>query len=476
MRPQAKKNVREMQVGMLVLTGILIAAAFSFRLTESPLFRRGTELQVYLKDATGIFLKSKVKMAGIDIGYIKEIELEDGQARLTLVITEKIEIPRGSQALPRPLGILGDKYIEISVPLELQKNINTGTKKDSAWLNSLWMKEAVAQEVGPPKQMYRSGETLESKNSAATLDDVTRQMGIVGENLKSISHDLKVLVESNDDAMGSSIQSLNRILSKLDKAFANLDEKKLQKNIEDLGKSLESVNESIGRVKSITRKIDEGEGTVGALINDRETVDRLNQTLVSLNSFLDRAQRTELRISISSEYLPSPKATKSYLGLSIRPREDYGYLAQVVYDQQGVTKRSTVTKVTNGGPPQVVETTEVDENDFKFSLQFAKRLEAFSGRIGIFESTGGAAFDVHFLQDRLVFSTEVFEFNRVNTPAYLKTYLTFNFLDYFYLNMGGADLLSKKGDLGQRTFFVGFGISFADSDLKTLAILPSSLP
>lgn len=475
MRAPVKKGVREMQVGMLALTGILIAAAFSFRLTESPLFRRGTELKIFLKDSTGIFLKSKVKMAGIDIGYVKEIELKDGKAQLTLVITKKIEIPVGSEAVPRPLGILGDKYIEIAVPTNLQNDITTTPeskeKPDGAFLDLIFP-SAMAEE----KTVHKSGEVIKTRDSAASIDDVTRQMGVVAENLKDISKDIKVLVENNDEALGASIQSLNRILRKLDAAFNGLDEKKLQKNIENLSDSLESINKSLSRVDNITRKIDEGEGTVGALVNDRETVDRLNQTLTSLNSFLDRAHRTDLKLSISSEYNTEPNATKSYFGLHIRPREDYGYLAQIVYDQLGVIKNKTVTTTRGTGAPEVVRTSEVDESSFKFSLQFTKRIGFFNGRIGIFESTGGAGTDVIMLDDHFKLSAEIFDFNRTSTPPNFKAYATVQFLDYFFINAGGADLLSKRGDLGKKSFFVGVGITFSDSDLKTLAILPSSLP
>ena len=41
----------------------------------------------------------------------------------------------------------------------------------------------------------------------------------------------------------------------------------------------------------MTGKIDDGEGTVGALINDRETVDALNETLENANDVIEKQRR-----------------------------------------------------------------------------------------------------------------------------------------------------------------------------------------
>jgi phospholipid/cholesterol/gamma-HCH transport system substrate-binding protein len=102
MRERSKKGVKELQVGFFVFIGLLVVAAFSFRITETPIFYQGTEIVAYLDDATGLFKKSKVKMAGIDVGLVTAIELDNGKAKITLTISEEMDIPTNAQVIPRP--------------------------------------------------------------------------------------------------------------------------------------------------------------------------------------------------------------------------------------------------------------------------------------------------------------------------------------------------------------------------------------
>lgn len=62
----------------------------------------------------GLSVGDKVRMAGIDIGYVENSVLEDDfRATLTLKIHNDIQIPDDSGAAIVSSGIMGNKYIEI---------------------------------------------------------------------------------------------------------------------------------------------------------------------------------------------------------------------------------------------------------------------------------------------------------------------------------------------------------------------------
>lgn len=137
MREPSKGMDREVQVGLFVFLACAIIAAFSFRITDTPIFRHGKNYVVFLSDATGIFKNSKVKMAGIDIGVIRKIELEGNRAKLTLLIDKEYEIPKNSIVVPRPLGILGDKFIEIQPQGETKQGEQIEKSSDESGFNPL---------------------------------------------------------------------------------------------------------------------------------------------------------------------------------------------------------------------------------------------------------------------------------------------------------------------------------------------------
>ena len=77
----------------------------------------------------------------------------------------------------------------------------------------------------------------------------------------------------------------------------------------------------------------------------------------------------------------------------------------------------------------------------------------FSPRAGIIQSKFGAGLDYYFLNDRIKFSLESFDFNRQPNPHF-RLYLDISASKYIYLHFGLDDFsLSDK-----RKFFFGLGL------------------
>lgn len=486
MRAPSKAYVREMQVGLFVVLACIIIALFSFKITQSPVFRRGTPLKVYLSDATGIFIDSKVKMAGIDIGTITGVSLEDGKARIDVLINKGIQLPVDAKIFPRPLGILGDKFLEVQVPREgVDANDDTTAPPPestrSSWLNWL-IPSAYAQTPESPtpatsKRVLKKGEVIKGVDGSVTLDDLARQLGSASDDLKDISKNVKTMVRDNKGEVTQMIHTLNRVSTKLEKTIDGFDEKKLHRDLKNLSESVGNFGATLKNMESITKKIDQGEGTLGKLVNDTTTVNELNKTLATISQVVDRARRTLTIVDVNGEYAAQARTAKSYIGITIQPREDTAYIAQFIIDPRGYQTRKTVRTIdqTNGSLVSSQEIITNEKNDLKFSLQFMKRVDNLSVRLGLFESTGGFGLDYFFWADRLQLSVEFFNWARQDNNGYLKAYAKLYLLNYVYLIVGGDDLLAKKNptDSISSSFMGGIGLRFTDDDLKTMLALTS---
>jgi phospholipid/cholesterol/gamma-HCH transport system substrate-binding protein len=486
MREPSKGMDREIQVGLFVFLACVIIAAFSFRITDSPVFRNGKDYVVYLNDATGIFKNSKVKMAGIDIGVIKRIELEAGQAKLTLLIDQEHHIPSNAIVVPRPLGILGDKYLEVQVPASKEPGqpLKESPSSYFRWLDAIFPsahaqesayaddapKGATPQILSGPEA--KPGSVLKVKENAATMDDLLRKVGDVSADLKVISQDVKVFVKTSRPELTEFIQALNRISKKIETTLAEVDSDQLSRDIKALSKSAGELGKSIEHINSIAAKIDNGEGTLGKLVNDPTTIDQINRTLNTINAVVERARRTRIVIDIDGNYLERSGTTKTYVGIEILPKEDIGYRAELVFDPEG-TYKTTVTETTvNGGPVTTTMEREQKKDALKFSLQFVKRVYNFGLRLGMFESAGGFAVDYLPWGRDLTLTSEIFDFGRENNNARWKTEASFQFFQYLRLTAGVDDILAKKGGAYKTSFYAGLGLRFDDDDIKLLFALP----
>ena len=106
---------RELKIGIFLAVAISVLAAFIFVVGDlSVLFKKpGYLLYVSYDSAAGLEKRALVRMAGVKIGYVKDIRLKQSKAEVLLSIDSGINVPRGSKATLASLGLLGEKHIEI---------------------------------------------------------------------------------------------------------------------------------------------------------------------------------------------------------------------------------------------------------------------------------------------------------------------------------------------------------------------------
>ncbi len=437
----------EFKVGILVVIVSGLIGVMSIKVAEGPGVLAGDkEVHFVVDDAGGLVKNSAVKMAGIKVGVIDEIELVDGKAKVHLVLDGDVPLTTSGKVELRSDGILGDKHVEL-VPgsptdPEVKENSQLPMSDTQAGLDN------IMKEVGKIAQsLNQLGDNL---NKATSGDgDPNTPVGRIILNIEKLTKDLAEVSAENKE-------KINNIIARVDSLTTNLDTYINQESLARIDKSIQNIEE-------ITTKINEGEGTVGRLINDDETVEKINTAVAKVNDFLGGADKMEMSIDYHSEYLADVDLTKSYLGVKIKPGLDRYYDIQVVDDPRGVV-RKTKTE-TNLSPTE--EKTVTFYNKIKLTALFAKNFYNFTIKGGLIENSGGVAFDYHLFDRRLTLSAEFFDFD----DLYIRSFARLNILDGVYL-IGGGDNLMSSGDTSSSAF-VGAGIFITNDDLKTLASFAS---
>lgn len=475
MRPQTHGYDRELLSGLFVLLGIFVVGLFSLKITDSPVFRPGTEYTVFLSDATGIFKSSKVKISGINVGVVKNIDLVEGKAKVLIILDRGHKIEKGSYVLPRSQGILGDRFLEIVIPENdderqmLEKNglklvpKSEGSTSSFNFLNLL-LPMAVADEL------YQSGDTIPSRQGTASADDVMRKLGDISQDVKVLAKDLKEIIHDNKGDISNAVKAIRRSADNLDLILRDIGEKNTRT---DLKQAIHGLHDAVQNIRDISDKINKGEGTIGKLVNDPQTADQLVRALNSINEYLDRAKRTQITVEMSTNYLTGTHKSKSFFDLKMMPRSSYGYKFGLVQDPGGRLTKTEKSVIVNGGAPVVTIEESYDKTAFKFNLQFIRKIYSTSLRVGLFESTGGVGFDQELWRDHLFLTAEAFDFGRDNENARVRVLARFLFLDSIFVQAGYDDLAAKVTSNRSKSFFGGIGLSFDDSDLKNFFFLLS---
>lgn len=439
------KNISSIRVGVFALVGILLVAYLTLRVSDLK-FSPGGTYAVYLEmnSAEGIDSKTPVQVAGIQVGIVDEISLTSGNlARLKLKIRKGVLLPSDVSAEVRVKGVLGDAYLEL-LP-------------------------------GKSGQNLTAGDTIRKVGPAADFNELTRNLNEVALNLKDISVSIKGYVSSDNSVFGRIMTNMDKLTSNL-ATFAGNNRENMDAivwNLKELTRGLngivredaDEINRALSRIDSITAKIDQGKGTLGRLVNDPSTVEKLNEGLDTINDTVGSVNRLKFEFGYHLEYLGGTNDYKNYAHLNIWPRPDKGFLFEFISDPNPPPVRTTTTSVvTTGGISNTVvtNTDQIQRNKFRISAEFAKKFYDFTLRGGIIESTGGIGVDYNRGPFGIQF--EAFDFADQQRP-HLKAMGTMNVTKSIYL-LGGVDDFIAKGQTPD--WFFGAGLRFVDDDIKSL--------
>lgn len=483
----------EAKVGFFVVIGIMILGYMSMKAgTFEYTGDKGYEVYALFDSAEGIVKGVPVEIAGVEVGRVKEITLEAGKARLILQINPEVQIGEDAEAIIRSKGVLGDKYVQIALaspeasPIgpggrisqtQSPANIDTLLKQlSSIGTDIKEITESFSGVLGGEEGEASLKITMDNmRELAVTLNETVQKnnenINRMLNNLAVFSKNLKEMSGANKEAVGETVDNFRQASSQLRETLIALNEitQKVNRGEGTIGKliheeqTIKRLNETLVALKEITERINKGEGTIGRLVQEDETVDNLNETLTGINEYLRTEERFRTYVDYHGEYLFDREEMKSYLSLRIQPKEDKYYLLGIVDDPAG-KKSVTETTTTVGGVSTTKHVETIDKDQIKFSAQIAKRYYDLGLRGGIFESTGGMGADYYFFDDRLVFSLEAFDFDPDEKP-HLKFKADFTPFQYIYLTAGLDDFIS---DADNESFFVGAGLYFSDEDIKTL--------
>lgn len=264
---------KEIKVGIFIflcltlfLISVLLLGGDRYLLKSTLLLR------LQMNQVQGIVEGSAVSLSGINIGSVKKIDFTpQGNIEILLRLDQNFSpmITEGSQASVRTQGALGDKYIYI--------------------------------EPGPPQNRpLKEGDLLASDSNEDFLDMIKTKGPELGR-ITDVFKELQTFTQSLNEG-----QKTRQIISNLETISLLLKQvlTDTHTTLNDFrGETSQNLKEASHSLASILKKIDQGQGTLGALINDST----INNKILSLlgDSPHNKYLKPLIRESIQNP-LPSP--------------------------------------------------------------------------------------------------------------------------------------------------------------------------
>lgn len=476
---------RSLKVGITLVAAIIAGFVLWRTIFRGQGGGDGYRLYAIFDDATGLVPRSRVVTAGIGIGEIERIRLENGHARVTIRVQGDVPMFRNATISKRSVSILGE-FVLVVAPGDATNpplrdgdritHVNEGTNTDAI------MNNVAAITADIRRVTERLSNVVGNDNGQQQIADTIR-------NVSELTAAINRTVQQNADVVTHTLQSVDRITTQggpeIQAMLANLrvstdrlaqilgrDQPQdantvteTQEAIRNIASASRELRETLEHVNATTGAIDRGEGNLGRLVRDETLIDEVQGTAEAINDVVGPISRLQTIVGLRSEYGFISNTLRSTVELRLQPREDKYYLLEFVDDPRGSTRNiSTVTDTTDPTMTAHVRTTQrVTSDAFRFSLMFARRLGPATFRFGIKESSGGLGLDLHLLNNALEVRTDVFAFGE-NTYPRLRVAAAVNILQRAWL-IGGVDDVFN-GD--RFDYFLGAQLRFNDEDIKSI--------
>jgi len=282
----AKKDI-EFQVGVIILLGMIILFGSLYWLQGYKLERNAQLITVRFRDVGTLAVGNKVTVSGVHRGKVNKLRLTENGVLVDLLLYKDVVLKSDAKIIIKNLGLMGDRFIAISPGTDsalFDTSLVTDGYYDAGLPEVMGLMGDMVVEL---RELVHSFKTTVASDSSLnkfrmTLDNMEKVTGTLAkyvsrneikfnqtvDNIHKASLRLNRLVEDNSDKVDSSFQRIDRATENLDLFVARLDT--LSANVRDFTESLNNPD-----------------GTMNLLMNDRRLYDDLRHTADNLDDLIN---------------------------------------------------------------------------------------------------------------------------------------------------------------------------------------------
>lgn len=284
------KLSRELKTGIIVIGGILLfILGFSY-LKSTPLFDNSKTLYAVYPNVGGLQSGTVVSINGFGVGKVNDIRFMDAKGNLvvTFTVSSDFQFSKNSTVELYDTGIIGGKGLQIMPIFDNGPNIKSGDTLSTETRPGLT--ELAQQKLTPLFRKFESAVTdadsvlmnvndvLDTKTKA-DLRNAINGLSNLMVSLNTSATSLNAVLDANKGTLHSSLNNFDALTSNFAKLSDSL-------NNAGLGQTLTSLQSTVANLDKILMKMQEGDGTLGKLMNDKELYTNLTGASKELDLLL----------------------------------------------------------------------------------------------------------------------------------------------------------------------------------------------
>jgi phospholipid/cholesterol/gamma-HCH transport system substrate-binding protein len=314
------KNSLETKLGIFVFLAVLAAWAIVETLGSADFFHHGYHVSAQFSSVQDLKPGDRVKMAGVEIGRVEDIELTDSKVRVTMKLRDNAVVKTDSKAAVKFTGLMGQNFVAIDFGSPDAAQAKDGTELstyEQPDLNAVMSK------------LDSAVDGIQSMTKTFASDDIHNLFGPLGDFFKS-----------HKDELGATIQNITNITGKIASGQGTVGrliyEDTLYSSalttVTNLQSASAAANDMIASITLVVTNANAGRGTLGKLLTDDTLYTSATGSMTNLNQILmkiNNGQGTVSKLINDQEFYKNAKLSLQKLDKATDGLEDQGPLSVI---------------------------------------------------------------------------------------------------------------------------------------------------
>lgn len=292
------KKRDDVLVGLVMAVAIIVAIVGSLWLARGGL-SKGYALYAKFPWSSGLKQGQPVLLAGVNVGYVDEVELrQDGTVLTTFRVGKEYKVPQGTVATVIPNGIFGDMAIALTPKgpnaRSIPPNDTMPVGPTAPGIAQLTGKaDSIATSVNAittafQDELVEQGGASDLRRALATSNQLMANMN------RLVSQFAAIAAEQNRQLTATQV-SLRQATSGVDSAKIDSTIVNMRQASANLAVLSADFRQTSARLDSLVVKLNQGTGTVGMALNDPGAYNDLRAVLQRMDSLLADVKRDPRR-------------------------------------------------------------------------------------------------------------------------------------------------------------------------------------
>jgi phospholipid/cholesterol/gamma-HCH transport system substrate-binding protein len=309
------KNSLETKLGVFVVLVVMASWAIIETLGGADFFSHGYHVIAQFDTVQDLKVGDHVKMAGVDIGHVDDIELSSNKVSVIMKLRQGAIIKTDSKATIKFTGLMGQNFVALDFGSDGAPQAAEGTILESV------------------EQPDLSAIMAKLDSAAGGIQNITKTFS--GDKLDNILGPLTDFMKQNSAPITATIANVKNISSQIAAAQGTVGKliyddalyTSALSTVSNLQDTAASAKDTLALAKTMMNNVSAGQGTIGKLLTDERLYNSTEASMTNLNSILlkiNQGNGTVGKLVNDQEFYKNAKLSLEKLDKAADGLEDTG--------------------------------------------------------------------------------------------------------------------------------------------------------